>query len=64
MYPLNAHDPTCNVNLLTPDQIIFCLADTGNHKFKDQPHVLIALNRFFRIRTKLEAIMKSVLDFC
>ena len=34
MYPLNAYDLKCNVNPLTPDQIIFCLADTENHKFK------------------------------
>ena len=40
MYPLNAHDLKCNVNLPTPDQIIFCLADTENHKFKDQPYLL------------------------
>ena len=32
----NAHDLKCNVNLLTHDQIFFCLADKENHKFKDQ----------------------------
>ena len=35
LYALNAHDLKCNVNPLTPGQIIFCLADTENHKFKD-----------------------------
>ena len=64
MCPLNAHDLKCNVNLLMPDQIIFCLADTENNKFKYQPYVLIARNRLFRIPTKIEAIMKSVLNFC
>ena len=28
LYALNAHYLKCNVSLLTPDQIIFCLADT------------------------------------
>ena len=42
MYPaLNMHALECNVNPLTPDQIIFCLADTENHKFKDHRTCLL-----------------------
>ena len=28
LYPLHAHDLKCNVNILTPKEITFCLADT------------------------------------
>ena len=47
------------VNPLTPGQIIFCLADTENHKFNDSRTFSL-----FRILTKLEAIIKSLLNFC
>ena len=61
---LNAHNLKCNVNLLTPDQIIFCLADTKNHKFKDSPLLVYNLKKSFRIRTKIKTKKKSMLNFC
>ena len=35
LYALNTHDLKCNINPLTPVQIIFSLSDTENHKFKN-----------------------------
>ena len=37
MYPLHAHDIKFNVNPLTPNQIVFCLADINQRQFQD-PH--------------------------
>ena len=52
MYPLNAHNLKCNVNPLTQDQIIFCLADTENHKFKDHRTCLyFEINYFVSVRS-------------
>ena len=52
------HNLKCNVNPLTPDQIIFCLADMENHIFKDHRTCLLLENNN-SICTKLEAIMKK-----
>ena len=61
---LKAHNLKCNVNLLTPDQIIFCLADKKNHKFKDSHYLFITSKKSFRIRIKIKTKIKSVLNFC
>ena len=63
LYALNAHDLKGNVNLLTPDHITFCLADTKKHKFKDS-RTWFYFKKSFRIRTKVKTKMKYVLNIC
>ena len=56
LYALNAHYLKCNVSLLTPDKIIFCLADTKIINLRI-PVLVYNFKKSFRIRTKIKTKM-------